>query len=364
MKVLFLTKYEYLGASSRYRTLQYLPFLKKIGIEFKVSPLFSDDYIKYKYKYGKSNKFIVLKNILNRIKTILFDIYKYDLVVIEKELIPYFPPIFEYYLKLIRKPYIVDYDDAIWHNYDKNKNVIIRFLLKNKIKTVMRLSKTVIAGSEYIVNYAKKSGAKKIVKIPTVIDLNKYICEGNENTKLKNNKFIIGWIGSPSTSKYILNINKILSEFTSKYNTIVHLIGFDKRLENKLSFSYRIIDWSEDTEIKEICKFDVGIMPLIDGYFERGKCGFKLIQYMGCKKPVIASPIGENNIIVEHGKNGFLASNSKDWFEYLKILLNHPQKRKILGKNGFLKVKEKYSLKKAKEKYISLIIETIDEVEK
>jgi len=136
----------------------------------------------------------------------------------------------------------------------------------------MKLASVVIGGSEYIIEYAKNAGSKKIEKIPTVIDLRKYNCVD-----------VIGWIGSPSTSRYVLSINEALAKFTEKYNAIVHLIGFDKKLEDKLLFNGKIIEWSEQTEVDEICKFDVGIMPLEDGPFERGKCGFKLIQRISGK---------------------------------------------------------------------------------
>ncbi len=352
MKVLFLTKYSYIGASSRYRTFQYLPYLKENGIDFDIKPLFNDEYLKHKYSYSRVNILLTLKRILKRIKTILIDSHKYDLIVVEKEIIPYFPPLFEYYLKITKRPYIVDYDDAVWHNYDNHRLKVIKYLLRNKIKKVMKLAEVVIGGSDYIVNYAKYSGAKKIEKIPTVINLEKYKCKENEKT---NELFVVGWIGSPSTSKYIITINEVLAEFTKKYDAIVHLIGFDKKLEKELLFSFTIIDWNEDTEVQEICKFDVGIMPLIDGPFERGKCGFKLIQYMGCRKPVIASPIGENNIIVEHGINGYLANNPNEFLYYLIKIYNDKNLRKKLGENGYRKFFNQYSLKVAANDYLKII---------
>ena len=351
MKILFLTKYEYLGASSRYRTLQYLPYVKEAGFEFDVSPLFNDKYLEYKYSHGKANMLVTLGRLLRRMKTVLFDTFKYDLLVIEKELVPYFPPVFEYYLKFIRKNYIVDYDDAIWHNYDSHKKQWVRKLLGNKIKYVMKNAQIVIGGSEYIIDYAKKAGAKKVVKIPTSIDLEKYKCENDG----KKDKFIIGWIGSPATSKYILNLNNVLADFTKNYDSIVHLVGFDKKLEDELLFDLKIIDWSEEKEVQEICKFDVGIMPLTDSPFERGKCGFKLIQYMGCKKPVIASPVGENKIIVEHQINGYLAKSETEWLEFLTLLHNAKDLRDKLGVNGYEKVKMHYSLEENKNKYLHTI---------
>ncbi|SNZ06163.1 Glycosyltransferase involved in cell wall bisynthesis [Persephonella hydrogeniphila] len=358
MRVLFLTKYDRLGASSRYRTFQYLPFVKESGIDFDVKPLFNEEYLVYKYKYGRENKFLTLERLFKRIKTVLIDSWKYDLLVIEKELIPYFPPVFEYYLKLIGKPYIVDYDDAVWHNYDNHRKKIIRLILKNKIKTVMKLASVVIGGSEYIIEYAENAESKRIEKIPTVIDLRKYNCADEK----KEEKFVIGWIGSPSTSKYILRINEPLARFTKRYNAVVHLVGFDKRLKSKLLFDGKIIEWNEHTEVDEICKFDVGIMPLEDGPFERGKCGFKLIQYMGCKKPVIASPVGENNIIVKHGFNGYLAENSEDWFNYLEIFYHSCEIRQKFGKNGFEVVKNFYSLDVTKDSYLSVLLDILKEV--
>lgn len=353
MRVLFLPKYDRLGASSRYRTYQYLTFVKKAGIDFDIKPLFNEEYLVYKYKHGKENKFLTLKRVLKRIKAVLIDSWKYDLLVIEKELIPYFPPILEYYLNLIGKPYIVDYDDAVWHNYDNHSKKFVRLLLKNKIKTVMKLASFVIGGSEYIIEYAKNAESKRIEKIPTVIDLRKYLC----NDKKKGEKFIIGWIGSPSTSRYVLTINEILTEFTQQYEAVVHLVGFDKNLENQLKFNYKIIDWDEHTEIQEICKFDVGIMPLINGPFERGKCGFKLIQYMGCKKPVVASDIGENNIIVKHEKNGFLANSKEDFYTYLEYLFLNKDVSKKMGVIGYKVVDEYYSLEKTSELYVKLLRE-------
>lgn len=358
MKILFLTKHEYMGASSRYRTLQYLPYVKEKNIDFDVKPLFSDEYLRYKYKYGKENKIITLKRILSRIKTILFDAIKYDILVIEKELIPYTPPLLEYYLNLRKIPYIVDYDDAVWHNYDMHKNKLVRFLFTNKIKYVMKNAQCVIAGSEYIVNYAKQANASNIVKIPTVIDLEKYICNEVE----KKNTFIIGWIGSPSSSKYILEINTLLKKFTDNYNAVVHLVGFDKKLAEQLLFNHKIIDWSEESEVKEINYFDVGIMPLPNTPFERGKCGFKLIQYMGCKKPVIASPVGENKIIVENNINGFLVNNEKEWLIALEKLYNSNELCKSMGENAYMKIKNFYSLDIAKKQYVNTIKEAYENI--
>lgn len=353
MKVLFLPKHEYMGASSRYRTLQYIPFLKEKNIDYDISPLFSDEYLKYKYENGKENKLITIKRILKRIKTILIDAPKYDVLVIEKELIPYFPPLLEYYLKFRKISYIVDYDDAVWHNYDKHRIFLVRAFLKYKIKTVMDNATTIIGGSEYIIDYAKHSKCQNIVKIPTVIDIEKYKCNKTYN---EENLFILGWIGSPSSSQYILEINDMLKNFTTKYNAIVHLVGFDKKLANKLDFKYKIIPWSEKSEVEEICKFNVGIMPLSDTPFERGKCGFKLIQYMGCNKTVIASSVGENNHIIKDNKTGFLVRNNNEWFNTLVKLYNSKKLCIEMGNLAYESILNNYSLHAVQNKYLDTIM--------
>lgn len=350
-KILFLPKHSKLAASSRYRTYQYLDYLKENGIMFDVYPLFDEKYLEYKYKIGKENKFFTAKSILNRIYLILFKAYKYDILVIEKELLPYFPPIFEYILKIFKIPYILDYDDAVWHFYDSNKSEFLQNIRINKFSNIIKNSSAVICGSQYIYDFAIKSRGKNVFKIPTVIDSKKY--RQKEFTDIK--KLTIGWIGSPGTSKYILEIDEVLRYMIEKYHVQVRLIGFDIKLANKLKSKCSIIEWSEETEVDEILKFDIGIMPLVDSNFEQGKCGFKLIQYMGCGIPVIASPVGENNIIVRHGVNGFLASDSAEWIMYLEKFINEKNLLNEFGQNGFEQVIKNYTLQSQKENYLNVI---------
>lgn len=348
MKVLFLTKHEYLGASSRYRTLQYLPYLKNMGVYYKISPLFRDTYLKYKYQNGHENRFETFLSILNRIKVILIYSSKYDLLVIEKELLPYFPPFLEILIKLKKIPFILDYDDAVWHNYDKNKSWYFRKFLINKFPFIIRNAELVICGSNYILDYASLF-TKKLYKIPTVIDINRY----RTNDFHSEHKFVVGWIGSPSSSKYLTTINNVLKEFSKNASVKIHLVGFNNNLKPYLDFKCNIIEWSEETEIQEIKKFDVGIMPLPDTSFERGKCGFKLVQYMGCSKPVIASPVGENKIIVEHGINGFLANSESEWLTFLNLLFKDKKRAQLIGQQGFLKVLKSYSLSECQKDYLN-----------
>ena len=196
MRILYFTKYSSLGASSRLRSIQYFHLLETNGFEVLHFPLFSDKYLRLVYK-GKKTRFLFLFFSYMRRFFHLWAIRKKDILFIEKELFPYIPAWFEMALNRLGFKYYVDYDDAIFHNYDLNPNKIIRRILQHKIDIVMKNSKCVFAGNEYLAERARKSGAKRIQKLPTVIDTEKYY-----KIKASNNpNFILGWVGSPSTFK-------------------------------------------------------------------------------------------------------------------------------------------------------------------
>jgi glycosyltransferase involved in cell wall biosynthesis len=174
--------------------------------------------------------------------------------------------------------------------------------------------------------------------LPTVVDLEKF----QYKTQTEKETFTIGWIGSPHTAKYLNTIQSALKELSLKTDVKIIFVGSgDFVLDNVL---YEKREWSESTEVEEIQEFDVGIMPLIDSPWERGKCGFKLIQYMASSKPVIASPVGVNVEIVKNGVNGFLAKNSEEWIKYFMVLKNNFNLRKEMSTAGRKIVEENYSL--------------------
>ncbi|EMY80662.1 glycosyltransferase [Psychroflexus gondwanensis ACAM 44] len=348
MKILYFTKYSRLGASSRLRSFQYFPYLEAAGYTIEVYPLFSDTYLEKLYD-GHSSKFLILRSYVKRFFYLL-KISKHNHLIIEKELFPYMPAWVEIILFYLGIKYIVDYDDAIFHNYDKHPNKIIRQLLKYKIDKVMRYSSFVVAGNSYLAERAIQAGAKHIDIIPTVIDLNRY----NKSIIKRNKKQVIGWIGSPSTFRYVKNIESVLEKITLKYDVYLHIIGSGAE---RLSFEKNVkyISWREDSEVDEILKFDVGIMPLEDSGWEKGKCAYKLIQYMGCKKPVIASAVGMNMQVVEDNVNGFLVNSIRGWYEKLSFYLNDTGISRKHGLNGYDKVIDTYNVEKASDRLISII---------
>ncbi|MEJ7645285.1 MAG: glycosyltransferase family 4 protein [Chryseolinea sp.] len=352
MRVIFFTKYTRQGASSRLRTFLYLDFLREEGIYCKVSPFFNDAYLQEVYKYKRHNKWLSFLALVNRIKA-LATVPQYDRVVIEKELFPYFPSIFEWILKLMGVRYVVDYDDAIWHNYDSSPNHIIRFLLGHKIQRVMRYSGTVLSGNEYLADMAKKSGAKRITYLPTVIDIERYSVKNYKTDK----KFTIGWIGSPITHKYLAALKRVFKELSEKYHIRIKLVGASNGIN--LPDLEELVHWSEEIEVREIQTFNVGIMPLEDNIWERGKCGYKLIQYMGCGVPVVGTPLGVNRRIIVDGVNGFVANTAAEWYTAIeKLIVGGIELERTMGTAGRLFVEQHYSLQAHRKRYLEEIERT------
>lgn len=339
-KVLVLSKYPRTGASSRIRTLQYLPLLEQQGFEFTVSSLFDETYLENLYNKSSRSRLAIFKYYTKRL-LILSSVWRYDLVWVEYEIFPYLPPFSERFLAFIAKKYVVDYDDAIFHNYDLSANRIMRKFLAKKIDIVMANSSCVIAGNDYLAERAKIAGAKYIEWIPTVVDQSRYMPRLEEDSSQK----LIGWIGSPSTQKYILDIKEALHTVCELHSARLLLVGATQDIVDEFSgIEVEVAPWSEDSEAQLIQQMDIGVMPLPDGPWEKGKCGYKLIQYMACGIPVVASPVGVNNDIISDGKCGYLADNLEQWADSLSILLSSQEKRQMLGNAGRKAVEKTYSL--------------------
>jgi glycosyltransferase involved in cell wall biosynthesis len=274
----------------------------------------------------------------------------FDLLWLEKELLPWVPFGIERSLARSKLPYVVDYDDAVFHRYDLHKNPLIRLLLGKKIDTVMRNASLVIVGNDYLGARAHDAGTKKVEYLPSVVDTKRYL------PKKKNDlEFHIGWIGSPLTASYLRLIEKPLKQLCRNSDVRLLLVGAGNRVQLPgIQLERRM--WEKETEIAEIQTFDVGIMPLPDEPFERGKCGYKLIQYMACGLPVVASPVGANRQIVEEGVNGFWASSDEEWFEALSILHKGKKKGNRMGAAGRNKVVQEYSLQVAAPRFLDMLL--------
>ena len=350
MKVIIFTKYTRMGASSRLRTFQYIPYYQSHGITCKASPLFNEAYLTRLYAKQRPGKINVLMCYLKRVVS-LFTIVGYDVVVVEKELFPYLPATAEKLLKLLGVRFIVDYDDAIFHNYDLHPNRYLKALLKNKIANVMRSAHIVTAGNGYLQNYAQASGARQVVVVPTVVNTAVYA----PRNKSAKGPIVIGWVGSPTTVKYLDRLLPVLVKLAEKQTIQLHIIGGKRGIGFK---GEKVIEWSEAGEVGLIQRCDIGIMPLEESPWERGKCGYKLIQYMGCGLPVVASPVGVNNQLVQHGINGYKAGDNNSWEMCLGNLIRQPQLRLLMGTAGRQLVEEQYSFCKAAIDWLGILNKT------
>ena len=349
MRILALTRYQELGSSSRVRFYQYFPYLREQGIDIVNSPFFNNEYVSNLYAGRKISWKDVSEAYRRRVKALL-ETRSFDLLWVEKELLPWFPARFETLFHFRHIPHVVDYDDAVFHRYDLHSNPLVRLLLGHKIDSVMRRANMVIAGNEYLAERAIQAGAHKVEHLPSVVDVNQYTTkEINSNSVFK-----IGWIGSPVTASYLKIIREAIGTLHREVDLRVVLIGAGD-VQPFPDIPTELLPWSEELERKLSHKFDVGIMPLIDGPFERGKCGYKLVQYMASALPVIASPVGINQQIVEPEVNGYLANSAKDWLIALRELHDNIQKRKMMGQAGRRKAEQMYNLQVTAPRLLHLL---------
>jgi glycosyltransferase involved in cell wall biosynthesis len=349
--IIIFTRYNTQSASVRYRFIQYFNDMKINNINFELSYLFDDNFFKKKILLNKLNFIKIFYQYLKRLLKIIF-IDKDKIVLIHLELFPYLPSFGEKILSLKKNLIILDLDDAIFHQYDKIKNPILSIFLKNKFNKIFKLPfLQIFSGNIYNIKEIKKINPEiKSYIFPTVVDVNYY---KKKSQVRKNKDFTIVWIGSPSTSNYLKTIIKPLKVLCNNYDIKLRLIGCGY-LELK-DIQFESYMWNEKTEIQLISECHVGIMPLKNDDWSKGKCGFKLIQYMACSIPGVASPIGVNNEIIDNKINGFLANSDDEWINYIIKLKNDKKLYKKISEKAFEKVYNKYSFDHQRKEFISTL---------
>jgi glycosyltransferase involved in cell wall biosynthesis len=356
-KMLVLSRYQRLGASSRLRILQYLPYLESAGWTVSINGLISDSMVSARYAGKHYPMLTVIWRYLLRILTMLRS-RKYDLVWIEKEALPWIPVWVEKVL-LWRVRFVVDYDDAVFHYYDLHKNAIVRWLFSKRIDQIMCCAKIVVVGNDYIENRAKEAGAKAVIQIPTVVDVKKYVMlHRSERMSRSGSDLIIVWVGTPYTSKYLRIIVPAINMIASRYNIKFRVVGGTHIPGLKCNTEY--VKWIEEFEADLIRDADIGIMPIDDLPFERGKCGYKLIQYMACGLPVVGSSVGANTKIVINGETGFLVKEIDDWIAAIERLVLNQDMRLRFGRLGRERVEKYYSINSSAPRLNKVIEQAIE----
>lgn len=349
LKVLLLTRYGCLGASSRLRTAQYLRWLAEVGIVCDMQPLLSDDMLQDKYRTGEYQPTSMLRGYAGRVQQLLGR-RKFDLLWIEKEALPWIPVWLERVL-LHGVPYVLDFDDAVFHNYDRHRSEWVRRFWGRRIDYLMAGARLVVAGNDYLAQRARDAGASWVEVVPTVVDLERYAVK--PHISQRQDALRIVWIGSPSTVAYVAALGAPLAALSQRVPFKLRVIGGTLEIP---SVDIERVPWTEDTEVASIAECDVGIMPLTDSPWERGKCGYKLIQYMACGLPVVASPVGVNPQIVRDGVNGFLADSADEWVARLGQLLGDAVLREAMGRAGRQRVEREYCLQQVAPRLTGLLL--------
>lgn len=352
-KILFISPYPYDKAGSqRFRFEMYFDLLKKSGFQFHLTPFIDEKTWNILYKKGYVAQKIMgtLKGFFRRFLTLL-TIYKYDFIFIHREATPFGPPFFEWLTaKVFRKKIIYDFDDAIWKMDVANENKLTSILKQpSKVAKICKWSYKVSVGNAFLADFAKQYNDNTFI-VPTIVDTEKY---HNQVQNQDTDKVCIGWTGSNTTIKYLDILVPILKKLEGIYDFSFYVIA-DKNPELDLK-SFQFIPWNKTTEIEDLLKFHIGLMPLNFDEWEKGKCGFKAIQYMSLGIPAIIAAVGVNNDIIEHGKNGFLIQNDDEWEKYIVQLLESKLLRIELGIAARKTIEEGYSKKSSFHLFLNLL---------
>jgi glycosyltransferase involved in cell wall biosynthesis len=346
IRVLALSPIPQEGAGCRFRIAQFIPYLKSAGFDVTLSSLFTPEFFRLVYKRGhyarKAISFAALS--LKRLKS-LRHLSEFDLILIYREIFPIGPAIVERLLARRNGPPIVfDFDDAIFLPNVSDANRLIG-VLKNprKVATIIRDSDHVITGNDYLADYARRFNPA-VTTIPTSVDTSLFVpsMNGSPMRSVPGDP-VVGWIGSPTTGAYIRNLSNVLSRVRHRHPFVLRVSGAGEPFDIP-GVTIQNEPWSLAREVELFNTCDIGVYPLTDDEWSKGKCGFKAIEFMACGVPVIASAVGVNCEIIQDGVNGFLASSESDWVDKLGCLLADPGLRRRFAEAGRRTVEARYSL--------------------
>jgi glycosyltransferase involved in cell wall biosynthesis len=349
VRILALTKYAGLAASTRQRFVQFVPFLREHGIEVEIVPLLQDSHLQA-FNLGRRRGLGAPVAYMKRL-ALLLTRRDFDLLWVHFELFPYLPGWVERLAGWSGKPIVYDYDDAIFHMYDSHPSAAVRRLLGRKLEGMLSRAAAVVCGNRYIQSYAERYCPKTVV-IPTVVDTDVYLPAEAGAEPGRSTAPLVGWVGSPSTWVNVEPIVPAVVAALEPFGGRFRAVGAGAAAAPRPGLE--LADWSQATEVDELQRLDIGIMPLLDRPFQNGKCGYKLIQYMACGVPVVASPVGVNSEIVTDGENGFLASTEDEWAEALRRLLSDSGLRRRMGEAGRRRVEQRYSLQVQQPRLLAL----------
>ncbi|MCP4121697.1 MAG: glycosyltransferase family 4 protein [Bacteroidetes bacterium] len=355
-KILFITPYgRGLAGSQRFRFEHFFDNLSEHGYQYKQVPFVDESTYKIMYQPGHWYLKIwgVLKGLFRRIYA-LFLVPFYDVIFVHREATPLGTPVFEFLIsKLLRKPYIYDFDDAIWRLDISKTNEALSPLRysSNKIPRTLKMARQIMAGNKYLAGYAS-SFNQNIRVFPTIVDTSYHI---KSTIKRSNDKICIGWTGTHTTLRHFEMVIPQLEKLYAKYRDLIYfklIVNADVQYE---SLDLKSTIWNKEHEIEELSEFDIGLMPLPDDEWSNGKCGFKAIQYMSLEIACIASSVGVNSQIIDHDVNGLLLDKPESFYNTLETLIENEPLRIQLARHGRQKIKSFYSKESQLEHFINCI---------
>lgn len=362
MRILFLTKYGQIGGSSRYMVHHYLEYFAHAGIRYAVSPLFDDRYFAFRITDKPPSMREILRHgayyagrAVQRLRDLL-KVAAYDLVVFDKELIPYLPYGLEALLAWQQPNCIALYDEATYLYYQHHPSPLVRVLTRGKIERILRTAKHVIVWNEMLAQYVSRFNSNVSIVNPA-IDLRRYRLAEKRNSPLDGRPVVIGWIGTPNSFAYLQTLEPVFKRLSGKYPIELHVVSsLDYHSPNIRVVNKR---WSLETEVDDLCQFDIGITPLALDEWSRHKSGVKSVQYLAVGIPVVSTPGGINSLIVRHGHNGFLASTLEEWGQSLVKLIENPVLRHQMGQAGRQMAEAAYNQEKVAERLIAIFQQVV-----
>jgi len=269
---------------------------------------------------------------------------RYNVLFVQKELFPWLPGFFEALADAAHIPMVLDVDDAIYLFYRGR-------LLQHKIDRVMGHCELVLAGNRHLAEYAAQF-ARRTELFPTVVDTRKF---SPAPAGERAGDPTVGWIGSPETVAYLQALEPVLHEVYTRVPFRLCVVGADGSGFRR--FPVDTHPWSEQTEVGDIRSMDVGIMPLPESEWADGKCGLKLLQYMSCGVPAVATPRGSTPDILRERNAGVCARTPEEWSEGLTMLLRSASRRREMGRHARATVRKRFSLEGAAPRLADILIE-------
>lgn len=337
--------------SQRFRHEQYLRFFEENGWECSFSWLLDAEQDQIFYSQGNwgAKAKVIAASTWKRWKETFAK--PMDVVFVQREAYMLGSAWFEQQMAR-RSAFVFDFDDAIWLADVSSENRRFAFLKDGrKTEALISISDEVIAGNEYLADYARDYN-ERVTVIPTTIDTAYH----RPMPQLRKGKPVcIGWTGSLTTLQYFQNIVPLLERIKIRYGTGVRFKVIGESGYRNATLDLESTPWNLQSEIEDLNDIDIGIMPLPDNEWTKGKCGFKGLQYMGCGIPAVMSPVGVNNRIIEQGVNGYLAYDEDDWFTILCRLVESEDLRHRIGEAGRATVEKRYSVDSQKMRYLEVL---------